>query len=149
MGFFFSKCTFLRVPIFLSSIIKYPINSIFSVSVLFLLKHFSLITVSTATVVRETNSFVKIMLAISPNYPWENGVKQIKSAEEKLSQSSILCSIAKDPSSKVKIHQIFFEDFYLQFSYACWVDVIYLICLPFIKSPWQPVLTFCAQTPLT
>ena len=36
------------------------------------------------------------MQPISPNYPCENVVKQIKSAEEKMWQSSILCSIAKD-----------------------------------------------------
>ena len=45
------------------------------------------------------------MQPISRNYPWENGDKQIKSAEEKLSQSCILCSIAKDkdPSSRVRM----------------------------------------------
>ena len=82
------------------------------------------------------------MQLISPNYLWENGVKQIKSAEEKLSQSSILCSIAKDkdPSNRVKMkmHQ-FFKNFYNHLSYIYWVDVIYLTCLTFFKSPWQPV----------
>ena len=50
------------------------------------------------------------MQPISPNYLRENGVKKIKSAEENLSQSCILCSIAKDkdPSSSVKMHQTFF-----------------------------------------
>ena len=51
------------------------------------------------------------MQSISPNYPIENGVKQINSTEEKMSQSCILCSIAKDkdPNSSVKMktHQLF------------------------------------------
>ena len=48
------------------------------------------------------------MQPISPNYPWENGVKEIKSAEEKLSQSCILCSIAKDKDPML----ISFDDFH-------------------------------------
>ena len=115
----------------MSPSIKYPINSIFSVVVcickIHVFNYFSswsifhwslkkcLLPISIATVVRETNSFIKIMQPISPNYPWENGVKQIKSAEEKLSQSCILCSIAKDkdPSCmvKIKIHQKTFFKF--------------------------------------
>ena len=112
-----------------------------------------LLPISTTTVVRETNSFIKIMQLISPNYPLENGVKQIKSAEEKLSQSFILCSIAKDkdPSIgvKMKMHQIFFFNFYHYLSCICWKDVIYLICLIFLKSPLHHVWTFCVKTPLT
>ena len=112
-----------------------------------------LLPISTATVVRETNSFIKIMQLISPNYPLENGVKQIKSAEEKLSQSFILCSIAKDkdPSIRVKMkmHQIFYFYFYHYLSYICWKDVIYLICLIFLKSLLHHVWTFCVKTPLT
>ena len=86
---------------------------------MFLMKHFStwsifhwslkkcLLPISIAIVVREKSSFIKIMQTISPNYPWENGVKQIKRAEEKSSQSCVLSSIAKDkdPSSRVKMHQ--------------------------------------------
>ena len=85
---------------------------------MFLMKHFStwsifhwslkkcLLPISIAIVVREKSSFIKIMQTISPNYPWENGVKLIKRAEEKLSQSCVLSSIAKDkdPSSRVKMH---------------------------------------------
>ena len=42
----------------------------------------------------------------------------------------------------------FFFNFYCHLSYTCWVDVIYLTCLTFLKS-LCPVWTFCAQTPLT
>ena len=56
---------------------------------------------------------MKMMQPISPNYNWENGVKQTKVIEEKLSQSCILCqlfSIAKDkdPSIRIKMGQTFF-----------------------------------------
>ena len=33
---------------------------------------------SIATIVRKTNSFIKILQFINPNHPWKNGVKQIK-----------------------------------------------------------------------
>ena len=64
----------------------------------FLLATVAMITVkilpiSIAAVVRETYSFIKIMQPISPNYNWENGVKQIKITEENLSQSCILCQL--------------------------------------------------------
>ena len=97
-----------------------------------------LLAISIATVVMETNSFIRIMQPISLNYPWQNGVKQIQSAEQKLSQSYILCSIPKDKylSSRVTMHRkIFFYYFSLHFSYTCWVDVIYLTCLTIPKSP--------------
>ena len=129
---FFLKCTFLRLQSFISPSIKYTINSVFSVVVcsckihvfkeaFFFLKHFSLIIkkcvlpISMATVVKETNFFMKNMQPISPNYPWKNGAK--KSAEEKLSQSCILCSIAKDNDSdnRLKIHQKFFLRYLLPF----------------------------------
>ena len=48
-----------------------------------------------AAVFRETYSFIKIMQPISPNYNWENGVKQIKITEENLSQSCILCQLLR------------------------------------------------------
>ena len=50
------------------------------------------------------------MWPINPNYSWENEANKIKSAEENLSQSCVLCSIAKekDPSSGAKMHQNFF-----------------------------------------
>ena len=44
-----------------------------------------------AAVVREIHSFIKIMKPISPNYNWENGVKQIKITVENLLQICILC----------------------------------------------------------
>ena len=58
-----------------------------------------------AVVVTETYSFIKIKQPISPNYNWENGVKQIKITEE-----LYFVSIAKDkdPSIRVKMHQTFF-----------------------------------------
>ena len=151
MGSFFKKCTFLRLQSFISQSIKYPINLVFSVEVcIFLMKRFSswsifhwsfkkcLLTISIATVVKETNFFIKVMHYISPNYPWENRAKKIKSAEEKLSPSCILGSLAKakDPSDRGKIHQQVFGDFYNHLLDTCWVDVIYLTCLIFLKSPW-------------
>ena len=48
-----------------------------------------------AEVVRETYSFLKIMQPISPNYNWENGVKQIKITEKNLPKSCILCQLLR------------------------------------------------------
>ena len=108
-----------------------------------------LLPISIATVVRVTNFFVKIIQPISPNYPWEKGVKKIQSAEEELLQSCILCSIIKDkdPNSSVKMPQKnLFCFFYRYLSYTSWVDVTYLPwCITFLKSPWYPVLTFFAE----
>ena len=44
---------------------------------------------------RETYSFIKIMQPTSPNYNWENGVKQIKIIEENLLQICILCQLLR------------------------------------------------------
>ena len=44
---------------------------------------------------KETYSFIKIMQPISPNYHWENEVKQIKITGENLSQSCILCKLLR------------------------------------------------------
>ena len=44
---------------------------------------------------REIYFFIKIMKPISPNYNWENGVKQIKIIDENLSQSYILCQLLR------------------------------------------------------
>ena len=62
-----------------------------------------------------------------------------------------LVSIAKnkDPSIRVKIHQTCFLLFCHYLPYICWVGVIYLICLIFLKSPWWPAGIFCAPNPLT
>ena len=48
-----------------------------------------------------------------------------------------LVSIAKnkDPSIRVKMHQTIFWNFYHYLPYICWVDVIYLTCHVFLKSP--------------
>ena len=75
-----------------------------------------------AAEVRETYSFIKIMQPISSNYNWENGVKQIKITEENLLQSCILCQLLRTKS-------------YHYLPYICLVDVIYLTCLVFVKSP--------------
>ena len=49
-----------------------------------------------------------------------------------------LASIAKDkdPSIRVKMHQHSFFNFYHHLSNICWVDVIYLTRLVFLKPPW-------------
>ena len=59
-----------------------------------------------------------------------------------------LVSTAKDkhPSIRVKIHQTFFSHY---LPYICWVDVIYLTCFVFLKSPWSLVWIFCALNSLT
>ena len=58
-----------------------------------------------------------------------------------------LVSIAKDPSIRIKMHQTFFFYFYHYLPCICWVDVIYLTCLVFLKSPWWLVWIFCVPTP--
>ena len=89
-----------------------------------------IVAVFIAAVVRETNSFIKIMQPITPNYNWENGNKQIKINEENLSQSCILCQLLRTNTlaSGSKCIQHFFY-FYHYLFYICRVDVIYLICL--------------------
>ena len=54
----------------------------------FLLATIAMITVEISF--SETYSFIKIMQPISPNYNWENAVKQIKITEENLPQICIL-----------------------------------------------------------
>ena len=102
---------------------------------------------------RVTYSFIKIMQPISANYNWENGVKQIKITEENLSQSCILCQLirdkGKDPNTRVKVHQTFLFYFYRYLPYICWVDVIYLTCVVFLKSLWWLVWIFCTPTLFT
>ena len=90
-----------------------------------------------AAVVRKTYSFIKIMQPLSSNYNWENGVKQIKITEEYLSQSCILCQLLRTKTlvSGSECIKLFFQ-FYHYLPYICWVDVIYLTCLAFLKSPW-------------
>ena len=106
-----------------------------------------LLPILIVAVVRETYSFIKIMQAISLNYNWENGVKQIKITEENLSRSYILCQSLriKTLASGSKCIKHFF---YHYLPYICWGDVIYLTCLVFLKSPWWLVWIFCAPTPL-
>ena len=99
-----------------------------------------------AAVARKTYSSIKIMQAISPNFNWENGVKQVKITEENSSKSCILCQLLRAKTlvsgSNKKMFITILPD-------ICWVDVIYLICLVFLKSPWWLVWIFCAPTPLT
>ena len=87
---------------------------------------------------------------ITPNYNWENGVKQIKITEENLSESCILCQLlrTKALASGSKYIKHFFY-FYHYLSYICWVDVFCLICPVFLKSPWWLVWIFCIPIPLT
>ena len=79
-----------------------------------------------AAVVRETYSFIKIMEAISRNYNWENGVKQIKITVENLSPSCILCQLLRTKTlvlgSRCIKHS--FSNFYHYLPYICWVDVL-------------------------
>ena len=47
---------------------------------------------------------------------------------------------------------ILMSDFWfswVKMHYICWVDVIYLSCLVFLKSPWWLVWIFCVPTHLT
>ena len=103
-----------------------------------------------AVVVRETYSFIKTIQPISPNYNWENGVKQIKITEENLSQSCMLCQLLRPktlpPGSKCIKHFLFY--FYHYFPYICCVNVNYLTRLVFLKSSWWLVWIFCASTSL-
>ena len=90
------------------------------------------------------------MQSISPNYNWENGVKQIILLKKICHKSCILCQLlrTKTLASGSKCIKHFFY-FYHYLPYICWVDVIYLTCLVFLKSPWWLVWIFCAPTPLT
>ena len=88
------------------------------------------------------------MQPISPNYNWENGVKQIKITEENLSQSCILCQLLRTKTlasgSKCIKHFILFLPLFALYLLSGWVDVIYLRCLVFLKFPWWLVWIFCA-----
>ena len=114
---------------------------------IFPLSNSSMITVKIfpifiAAVFRETYSFIKIMQPISPNYNWENGVKQIKITEENLSQSCILCRLLM-----VKMQTFFFIlPLFALYLLSGW---IYLTCLVFLKSPWWLVWIFSAPISLT
>ena len=125
------------------------------------MKHFFLLaTITTTTVkcllpifivavLRKTYFFVKIMYPISPNYNWENEVKQIKITEENLSQSCIMCQLprANTLASGSKCIKQFFLNFCHYLRCICWMDVICLTCLVFVKSPWWLVWIFYAPTP--
>ena len=111
------------------------------------------LSISIAAVVRETYFFIRIIQSFSPNYNWENGVKQIKITDKNLSQSCILCELLRTKTlalgSKCMKHFFYFCRY---FSCFRWVDEwmwFYLTCLVFLKSPWWLVSIFCALTPLT
>ena len=93
------------------------------------------------------------MQPISPNYNWENGVKQIKITDENFSQSSFLCQLVrtKTLASEWKCIKHFFFEFLPLFSLyllSGWVDVTYFTFFAFLKSPSWLVWIFCAPTPL-
>ena len=81
--------------------------------------------------------------------PW-NGVKKIKITEENLSQICILCQLlrTKTLASGSKCIKHFFC-FYHYLSYICWVYVVYLTRIVFLKYPGWLVWIFCAPNPLT
>ena len=112
-----------------------------------------LLPIFIAAVVREIYSFIKIMQPISPNCNWENGVKQIKITEENLSQSSIFYQLLRTKTTvsgeKYIKHFVLFLPIFTSYLLSGWVDVIYLTCRVFHKSPWWLVWIFCAPTPLT
>ena len=107
-------------------------------------------TIFIVAVARETYFFIKVIQPITPNYNWENGVKQIKITEENLSQSCILYQLL-GTKTLASMHQTFFLflKIFALYILSGWVDVIYLTCLVFLKSPWWLVWMFCAPTPLT
>ena len=107
-----------------------------------------------AAVVRETYSSIKIMQSISPNYNWENGVKQIRLLKKICHKSCILCQLLtlaidtrlKTLASGSKCIKHFFY-FYHYLPYICWVDVIYLTCHVFLKFPQWLVWIFLCFNP--
>ena len=66
------------------------------------------------------------MQLISPNYPWKNGVKQIKINQTKLPQSCIFHPIAKDPHRSNEAKNGYKYNFcgVLQIFVINWVDLI-------------------------
>ena len=88
----------------------------------------------------EVSSFNGSMEIINPNYSWKNGVKQIKTTQEKLLQWCFLYSIAKEPNHGVKMRQFFFF-FCYHLSYT-WVDLTFLTCLTFPKYLWWTTWVF-------
>ena len=104
-----------------------------------------------AAIVRETYSIIKILQHISPNCNWENEVKQIKITEENLSQRCIFCQLLKHLASGskcIKHFSLFLPPLAL-YLLSGWVDVIYLTCHVFFKSPWWLDWIFCAPIPIT
>ena len=83
-----------------------------------------LLTIFIAAVVRETYSFIKIRQFISPNYNWENGVKQIQITENNLSQPCIFCKILKtktlaSETKCIKLFSLFLPLFCLYLLTGC------------------------------
>ena len=73
----------------------------------------------------------------------------IKITEKDLSQSCILCQLLRTKTLASGSKYIKHFCFYHYLSYIWWVDVIYLTCLVFLKSPWFLVWIFCAPILLT
>ena len=96
----------------------------------------------------------QIIQLINPNYPWKDGVKQIKPTQKKSSQSYILCLIIKVtyPSVRTKntSRKWFLYVYFRHLSSNSLLDLICFLTYPvFHKSPWWPVWTICGQTLIT
>ena len=83
--------------------------------------------ISMETIVRETKSFITIKLLIDPNYPWQNGVKLIKTSPVLKTQTLV----KRSKCSKNYCFWIF-----TLISLYTWVNLICLTCLIFLKSFW-------------
>ena len=79
---------------------NYPMKNFFLLATVAMIAVKMFLPIFIAAVVRETYSFNKIMQPISPNYNWENGVKQIKITEENCITKLYLVSIAKDKRTR-------------------------------------------------
>ena len=76
------------------------------------------------------------MQPISPNYNWENGVKQIKITEENLSQSCILCQLLRTKTLVLGSKCI--KHFFLIFTTIClisaeWMWLFNMSCLSLVS----------------
>lgn len=89
-----------------------------------------------AAIVDETNSFI-------PNYPCNNGIKQLKTIQEMLPETCIFYAIARNQilATGSKCSKKTILGFFLPFVIC--LNGFYLASL--FKSPWWPVGTFCAQ----
>ena len=98
------------------------------------MKH--LFVLANVTMITVKMSFTHFHSSSCPNYNWENGVKQIRLLKKTCHKSCVLCQLlrTKTLASGSKCI-IFLNYFYNYLPYICWVDVIYLTCHAFVKSP--------------